>query len=467
MKTIKHILSLAILLPLMASGQTIVNGNFESWTTIPFDSYNGWSNSNIQSIPQTGKASCSKSTSAHSGNYAIELQTVTNGIDTSGAYAINTPPQNSSSNFTGGVPYTSQPTKITGYYKYTTPGNDSAGIIVVFKKAGKIISQDMFRLGPASVYTAFPSHKLSLNSQPDSVIIGMVSSYRVIGNNNYATGEIPNSTLYVDDLAFTGTGTMPPIPGGDFETGWTTTNFSTPNGWTLEGDPGTITQTTESYKGSYAIKMETLSSVYSSGISLGGRNKNGQTDGVPYTGTKDTLIGYYKYTSVGGDSGFVYVDFTKNGVNLLQTGIILPPASNYTMFSIPYSLPSTPDSIQVQIRNSISNNGTGHIGSTLIVDEVTLKSQPLHTGFELFHPIQASLSVYPNPANNLINIYPVPEIFGQGSVEICNALGKIMISKNLSEFENSNRIELSTESLKPGIYLAKEGFNGSGTFIKK
>ena len=327
----------------------------------------------------------------------------------------------------------------------------------------------MFRLGPAPGYTAF-SHTLSLGSQPDSMIVGMVSSYRVIGNGNYATGEIPGSTLYVDDLAFTGTGTMPPIPGGDFETGWTSTNFETPDGWTIEGDPGTVTQTTDSYKGSYAIKMETLSTVYSAGISIGKRSKNGQNNGVPYAGTKDTLVGYYKYTSVGGDSGSVYIGFTKNGATIFSTGMSLKQASSYTMFSIPFSLPSTPDSLLVDIRNSNSQHGSGHVGTILIVDEVTLKSQPWHTGFELFHPIQTSLSAYPNPAADLINIYPVPAMHGQGRVEVYNALGQIVISKNISDVENGRNIVLNSQDLKSGMYfyyINSKEFNGSGTFIKK
>ena len=41
MKTIKHYLVFVIFLPLTALGQTIVNGNFESWTTIPVDTMAG------------------------------------------------------------------------------------------------------------------------------------------------------------------------------------------------------------------------------------------------------------------------------------------------------------------------------------------------------------------------------------------------------------------------------------------
>jgi len=472
MRTIKHILSLTFLLPLMASGQIIVNGNFESWTATPIDAFAGWTSSNLQSVPQIGKASLFKSTDAHGGSYALKLETVTNGIDTIPAFALNANPGNNG-NFSGGVPYSSQPTKITGYYKYSSPGKDSAAVLVIFKKAGVTISQDMFTLAPVSGYTAF-SHNLSLNSKPDSMIIGVVSSYMIIRGGNHATGEIPGSTLYIDDLAFLGSGTMPAIPGGDFENGWTTTNIESPNGWQGDGDPGTIFQTTDSYKGLYAVKLEENSDGGETSITNGRPSHNGSPKGgVAYSGTKDTLIGYYKFSPVMGDIGGINVNFTKNGANIYNANANFTSTGTYTMFSIPYSLPFAPDSMEIDFgtRGSSGNNGgNGHAGTTLIVDEIQLKSQPLHTGFELFHPVQTTLSVYPNPTNNLIAIYPIPTTCGQGSVEICNALGQIMISKNLGEFGNSNRIELSTENLKPGMYfyyVSKEGFNGSGTFIKK
>jgi len=471
MKSIKQYLAFAIFLPLMASGQTIVNGNFESWTATPFDVLNGWNNSNSQSIPQIGKISCFKSTSAYSGSYAVELQTVTDGVDTVGAYILDGNPGNG--NLTGGIPYAAKPTNITGYYKYSSPGIDSGAVIVAFKKAGAIISETRFTLGKASAYTAF-SFNVNLSSTPDSVIIGAVSSYRIVSNNgNYSTGIIPGSTLYLDALAFTGSGTMPPIPGGGFEN-WTTTNIESPDGWLGDGDPGTIYQTTDSYKGLYAIKLEETSDGGETSITNGRPTHNGSPKGgVAYTGTKDTLIGYYKFAPVKGDLAAININFTKNGINVFSGNANLTSTGTYTMFSIPFSLSSAPDSMEIDFgtRGNVSNNGgTGHAGTILIVDEIQLKSQPLHTGFELFHPSQARLSAYPNPSTDRINIYPVPATNGQGSVEIYNALGQLMILKNLGESGNSTRIELNTETLKPGLYfyyVAKSEFNGSGTFIKK
>ena len=158
--------------------------------------------------------------------------------------------------------------------------------------------------------------------------------------------------------------------------------------------------------------------------------------------------------------------FSSTNANFTSTG-------SYTMFSIPYSLSSVPDTMEIDFGTrgtGSSGGGTGHAGTILIVDEIQLKSQPLHTGIELYHPDHATLSAYPNPTLGLIKIYPVPVTHGQGSLQICNALGQIMIFNNLSEVENGNSMELNTESLKAGMYfyyITSNGFNGSGTFIKK
>ena len=476
MKKIKHYFAFVIFLPLVVSGQqTIVNGNFESWTAMPIDQLPGWFNSNSQSIPQIDSVTCFKTADHHSGNYAVKLKTVSNGIDTVPGYMLNANPNGSGGNlnFVGGFPYNSQPTKITGYYKYTTPGNDFAGLLVIFKKNGSVISQDLFKLAPASTYTSF-SLTLTDSSAPDTVQIGMVSSYSIIINGgNHATGEIPGSTLYMDDLAFTGSGTMPAISGGDFEN-WTTTNIESPDGWEGNGDPGIIFQTTDSYKGTYALKLEETSDGGVTDITNGKATHNSYLGGgAAYTGTKDTLIGWYKFTPVGGDIATVHIRFSKNGNPIDNEGTNLTPSSSYTMFSINYSLSSAPDTMRIDISTSGSGgggSGTGHAGTILIMDEVTLKSQPLHTGIELFHSDHSVLSAYPNPTSNLVRIYPVPVTHGPGNLQICNSLGQAMIFKNLSEVENGNGIELNTESLKPGMYfyyVTSGGFSGSGTFIKK
>src|SRR6185437_5573837 len=137
---------------------------------------------------------------------------------------------------------------------------DAAGLLVIFKKGGNTISYDAFKLMPTSGsgYIFF-SDTLQLGSQPDTVIIGITSSYGILNGGKYNTGEIPGSTLYIDDLAFTGAGTMPAIPGGDFESGWTTDNAESADGWQPNGDPGTVFQSTDAYAGKFALKLEETS----------------------------------------------------------------------------------------------------------------------------------------------------------------------------------------------------------------
>jgi hypothetical protein len=244
---------------------------------------------------------------------------------------------------------------------------------------------------------------------------------------------------------------MPAIPGGNFETGWTTANVLSPLGWSFNSDPSTVTQTNDSYKGNYAIQLKTLSPNSNAGITSG-INKKGSSGGRPYNRTKDTLIGYYKYTSIGKDSGSVYLQFTKNGNYIWSTGLTLAPASNYTQFSIPFNLPSTPDSMRIDIENNHSNMGIAHVGSTLIVDEVQLKSAPLHTGIDENIWVDNKVKVYPNPASNSINFEFHNAMLSNNitTLKVFNNLGEIVYLRDFAG--DAVMINLVIAGYNKGIY---------------
>ena len=477
MKKLLLILSLFAGVSAGVSGQTVPNGNFESWNTTSFDNFTSWWNSNPQSYQKTGLPSFFKSTTAHSGSYAAEIKSVSNGLDTMGGYLLSANPNNKQQgngnvSFVGGLPYSATPTKFTGYYKYSPVGKDTAGILVIFKKGGVIISQDMIKLGAASAYTAF-SMNLSLKSTPDTVVIGMVSSYKLINNNNWMTGIIPGSTLYIDDIAFTGTSSMPAIPNGDFESGWTTSSILSPAGWTIFGDPGTVNQITDKYDGNYAIALTTISSNNDVGISTGKSSSHSGPvgGGRPFTNLIDTLIGYYKYSSVGGDSSSVFVQFSKNAHQIWGTGTILGPSSSYKQFSIPINLQgNTPDSMRIDIWNNNSNQGIAHIGTTLKLDDIQLKSAPLHnSGIGATGWIANKVKVYPNPASQKItfefsNLMLTDNVL---TFKVLNSLGEIVYIQNYAG--KTDMINLDISGYKNGIYFYNF-LNGKslvqGSFIK-
>ena len=465
----KLLLFTALLITTGLSAQTaILNGNFETWNVTPYSSLNGWITSNPQSIPDIGIANVTKVSDTNGAN-AIRLQTYINAGDTEFAYIMNgMPPQNKGSkNFTGGVPYSSQPTNITGYYKYDLKGQDTAIMLVYFKKNGKFISQDLFKIrgtGSQPGWKAF-SFKLSLNATPDSVIIAASSSY-ALADIGIANG----STLYLDQLAFTGDGNLQAIPNGNFSS-WTDTSYDIPVGWESNGGGMSIvSRTKDKYKGEYALMLENGSgndevAAVTSGKSNNSSNR-GPSGGRPYTGTKDTLIGYYKYDNNGnGDTAQVQVSLTKNG-NYVGGGFgtNLMPTNTYTYFEIPFSVMSAPDTLRVDIQCSNWNNA--HPGTTLIIDEIQLKSQPVTTGIENEFIANNAPKVYPSPASDRINFEFENTLDRNATLTIFNEAGQIMLFENCGGAVTTS---LSIATFQPGVYYYRIMNNETtmqGKFLK-
>ena len=462
----KLILLIAFALPFVGKAQTIVNGNFESFTATSYDIPGTNFTTNPQTIQACGKASVIKSTDAHGGSYAVEVTTVTDGVTTAGGGFINGTPLNNHS-FLGGQPYSSQPTDITGYYKYSTPGTDTGRILVIFKKNGHIIYEDSFKLVPASSYTKF-DFKIALSSAPDTFMFGAVSSYQLVGNYSKPM-LVAGSTLFLDDVSFTGATTMQTIPDGDFES-WSNTTYDAPDGWSFEGNNYIVS--TDAYKGKYALQMYNSlngdGSVNITEMTNSTYSQRGNGHGRPFSNTVDTLSGHYKYTSVGGDSAYIYLTFFKNGSGMDFKSKYLVAESAYTYFEIPINLSFTPDSMAIDVLSSSYLNP--HNGSSLLIDEIQLKSAPLNTGIWKTEKTVSSIRLYPNPANASIRIIPGNDFSKNSSLVIYNSVGQIMSSVQLNEPSYPNGIEIRLDGWKSGMYfyhLYSAGSTNEGNFIKE
>ncbi len=286
----KNILLFAAILVLQVKlyGQAVPNGTFENWNSISYTDPNGWNNGNLRDIQRLGISSVTKVT-GFSG-FALRIQTNIVGTDTSDSYIINTNnPCSNPDQWTGGVPYSQQPTAITGYYRYNLPGNDSALMIIIFRKNGVHIGDNIIMIRGTGSQLAFApfSFPVTCAGVPDTIIIAAASSNKIsnIGTQN-------GSFLELDNLAFAGT--TQPIPDGNFEN-WTAKSYDIPAGWETWGDGAS--KTTSSYAGIYAVRLETIGSMCvgqnSSGITTGYMtNSNGPAGGIPYSLTNDTLCGY-------------------------------------------------------------------------------------------------------------------------------------------------------------------------------
>jgi hypothetical protein len=206
MKKTSILLSVLISASLSVYSQTIPNNGFETWAITPpapFESAEGW----------VGGPSISKSTNAHSGSFALQLET-----------AVFTNPNNGETDtipgnaFTGapgagpgmpgtpGFAFTNRPDSLTGWYTYSSVGNDVNEIRVTFSRWDAIslqreeIANSVFSCNPSDIYTrfSFPIQYSSSNT-PDTASIEIRSS------NSPMETPILGSILLVDDFEFTST----------------------------------------------------------------------------------------------------------------------------------------------------------------------------------------------------------------------------------------------------------------------
>lgn len=167
---------------------SVENGGFENWTGIVWENPAGWTSSNEYAIFEPVLPAV-KTTDMNSGNFALELNTITNsngdtinGLATNGTFDQN--------GIYGGEPYAANPTGIEFYYKNTVSGTDTAWVSAEFFNGGSSVGAFGSALTPTSTYTLF-TQSFTLSMPCDTVLLGAFS------------GENPGSQLYIDDIDFT------------------------------------------------------------------------------------------------------------------------------------------------------------------------------------------------------------------------------------------------------------------------
>jgi hypothetical protein len=436
MKKLLLLLLLSILIgPLY--GQ-LLNSSFETWNSTAYDEPNGWQTGNHESA-SLGLTPVTR-TNGVSG-YAVRMQTIAYNGDTAQAFIANGDPMGGE----GGIPFAEQPTAITGSYRYNLPGNDTALILVLFKKNGNIISSDIFKIRGTGVQNSFTSFSFPINlpMTPDSVIVAATCS-NLIENVGVQNG----SFMELDGIAFAGTTTS--IDNGTFET-WTTHSTDIISDWGYYGDG--ISKTTDSYDGTYAISLSTVDygngDIGSAGITNGHNTQTGPTGGSPYTLTVDTLTGYYKYFTSGNDSASININLLQNSNYVSGNQKLLPATSQYTYFEIPIYSGTAPDTMRVDITSSKWPYSPSSVGSTLYIDHLQFKSE-LTAGVAENKNRNAAF-VYPNPANDVLHIRLNNNTSERVQIEIFDLAGRTVMNETKSVMDNEMSIRIS--SLIPGKYF--------------
>jgi len=195
------------------TGQAQPNGGFENWHT-EFSSQvpDSWQTFNFLTItfpPNPLSVFKTSGIDKHSGNYGLKLETV---------YINNNPAPGTIDDtigriFTGkitisppsihyGFPYSGRPEMLEFWCKYVPVGMDTAGAAVILRRwngnGNDTIASGIAIIKATASYTLFQMGLTYLSTAlPDSAIIAFASSKR-------ASQARVGSTLYLDDVAFTG-----------------------------------------------------------------------------------------------------------------------------------------------------------------------------------------------------------------------------------------------------------------------
>ena len=451
-----------------AQAQACPNGDFENWNVKAYSQPDSmWYTSNPKSLSQADSLTVWPVT-GFSGQ-AIHIQTAIVGTDTLQAYISNTNSDPQSGK--GGVPYSQQPTAITGYYRYNMVAGDSATIIVVFKKSGTPIALNTYKIsnatGSVSTFTQFSLPLSTLAIAPDSVIVAAASS-NVMANIFHS-----GSWLELDQVEFT---TSQPLPGGSFNT-WMPDTLFAPVSWAVgqSGQNGNgVLRSPLHYSGNYSIELTSQASggggggpVSTAQITTGVFSPNsGTVGGLPYTLTTDTLTGYYMYTPAGTDTAGIQVNLYHTGSMVGGNGYYFFAAPSWTYFSIPFSASSTPDTMRIDVKSG-SFFATVP-GSVLHLDYMQLKSHPLPpVAVNNIGSASGKVIAYPNPANDVLNISydntPAPM-----SAKLYDVMGKTLDSRNYTT--PTSIISFPVAYLPSGLYFYEVTINGNttrGKFLKK
>jgi hypothetical protein len=259
------------------------------------------------------------------------------------------------------------------------------------------------------------------------------------------------------------------LPNGDFEN-WT--NDSTAVSWT-----GTITMTMPPitfytlYKepighSGFAGKMITqpapIVSIPTTGFcnyGVAGFNISTMspffTGGVPISMKPTKVKGYFKYENNVGDTMSIgaccFLAGDTLGLGEFTTTTATPA---WTLFEVPitYSLPGTPDTINVVMFSSAGL--APQLGTTLYVDDVSME-----TGSDIGEISMDVLNAYPNPVNDIMNI----DLDGTFNlIKLYNNSGQLVFT----DATTAQKYSLNLNTYSNGIYFV-EVSNGGKRMLKK
>jgi hypothetical protein len=208
-------LSVLLLLATHSPGQSFIpNSNMESWDTISSPAHPiGWQTIDLI-VPCAAATSVERTNDAHSGNWAVKMETLPCGIVPWYQYTGwiklgDTSIQSFYAN--GGIPFTQRPAFFNFYYKLVGPGQDTADALISFSRLDTTTGNvDPIGAG----YTQLPvyTNQYTLVSVPIYYFptLDFPDSMRIVFSTfNHNDGQwqylaTPGTMLYIDDISLSG-----------------------------------------------------------------------------------------------------------------------------------------------------------------------------------------------------------------------------------------------------------------------
>ncbi len=458
----KHILLpiLAVMLlaiPTVAQKQ-LKNYSFEDWNKMDVFAPKDYNSPVTDGFFVPGNVERVKD--AHDGTYSVKLETKESNGDVMIGYIANF----NVMNFSGGVKYTKDPKKISGYYKSDVKAGDTAFILVMFKKSGVQIAQIIERFPMAkntNIWTSFEIN-FTLPVTPDTMLFAVASS-NVIDDIGIANG----SWIMLDHLQIEASdGVVDPLPNGSFEN-WTPHTFHTVKDWSTfnvyfpayPDKPVDITD--DASDGSSALKLNTIDVDDPFGGIVSNSSSILDMSGEEWTWSPTRVTFDFQNFRAANDSAVVFFDFRKNGNTIEFVSFSLKDNTNgYTTISDTIALQSTPDSMRVVIYN-------GEVpGSWFIIDNIVFD-----------YPVGVTENVqltqvigYPNPAIDILNFRFNASNDADVTLSVYDLTGRLVLSKQVMVAPGETLESIDVSKLKPGSYIytiEMEGEHFTRKFIKE
>jgi fluoride ion exporter CrcB/FEX len=259
--------------------------------------------------------------------------------------------------------------------------------------------------------------------------------------------------------------------GVDSPTGWLTTDDVVLAAFGLPLPSGSFTKTTDVHGGTYALRLETKSTLVGAlPGAVGTGTKVGRNialpGGVPFTGRPAMLQFYYKLSGpqppVAANGAFAQVLLTRTVNGTAQPvataqQLITTLASSYVLVQVPltYTSSAAPDSMRLAFSSgaipSLTGVSTATVGTVLQIDDVSFTGVATASRSAA---LNAAVGVYPNPSPNGRYVLTAAPALLAAPLTVADATGRIVHREGASaQLAPSRTLDLT--GLARGLYLVQ------------